>query len=70
MRSWEHSGFNVFLAEPTSPENRDARFFLAHYLKRSPHGDVHRDLSPLSQLQKPASNSPHFHCVKLPALLT
>jgi len=36
MRSWEHSGFNVFLAEPTPPENRDARLFLARYLKRSP----------------------------------
>ncbi len=36
MRSWEHSGFNVFLAEPTPAENHDARLFLARYLKRSP----------------------------------
>ncbi len=36
MRSWEHSGFNVFLAEPTPADNRDARLFLARYLKRSP----------------------------------
>jgi len=24
MRSWEHSGFNLFLAEPTPPDYRDA----------------------------------------------
>jgi len=36
MRTWEHSGFNVFLAESTPAENRDARLFLARYLKRSP----------------------------------
>lgn len=36
MRSWEHSGFNVFLAEPTPADNRDAQLFLARYLKRSP----------------------------------
>ncbi len=36
MRSWEHSGFNVFLAESTPAENRDARLFLARYLKRPP----------------------------------
>lgn len=36
MRSWEHSGFNVFVAEPTPPENTNARLFLARYLKRSP----------------------------------
>lgn len=36
MRSWEHYGFNVFLAKSTPAENRDARLFLARYLKRSP----------------------------------
>lgn len=36
MKSWEHSGFNVFAAESTPAENTDARQFLARYLKRSP----------------------------------
>ncbi len=36
MRSWEHSGFNVYPAPPTSPENKDALRFLAKYLKKSP----------------------------------
>ena len=31
----ERSCSNVFLAEPTPPDNRDARLFLARYLKRS-----------------------------------
>ncbi len=36
MKSWEHSGFNVYSAESTPAENSDARLFLARYLKRSP----------------------------------
>jgi hypothetical protein len=36
MRSWEHSGFNVFVAESTPADATDARLFLARYLKRSP----------------------------------
>ena len=36
MKSWEHSGFNVYSAESTPAENTDARLFLARYLKRSP----------------------------------
>jgi hypothetical protein len=36
IRSWEHSGFNVFAAESTPATNTDARRFLARYLKRCP----------------------------------
>lgn len=36
MKSWEHSGFNVYSAESTPAENSDARLFLARYLRRSP----------------------------------
>ena len=36
MRSWEHSGFNVYSAKSTQAEDTDARLFLARYLKRSP----------------------------------
>ena len=36
MRSWNHSGFSVFSAEPIAGEDRDARLFLARYLKKCP----------------------------------
>jgi hypothetical protein len=36
MKCWEHSGFNVFVGEPVSPHDEDARKFLARYLKKSP----------------------------------
>jgi len=36
MRSWEHSGFQVFVGEPVPAHDSDARRFLARYLKKSP----------------------------------
>ena len=36
MRSWEHSGFSVYSAEPLEATNHDARRFVARYLKKSP----------------------------------
>lgn len=36
MRSWQHSGFSVFSAEPLMGDDRNARLFLARYLKKCP----------------------------------
>ncbi len=36
MKRWEHSGFHVFVGEPVSADDEDARCFLARYLKKSP----------------------------------
>lgn len=36
MRSWEHSGFNVYAGERISADNSDLRRFLARYLKKAP----------------------------------
>jgi hypothetical protein len=36
MKCWEHSGFNVFVGEPVTAHDSDARRFLARYLKKSP----------------------------------
>jgi len=36
MKSWEHSGFNVFVGDEVSPGNTDHQLFLARYLKRNP----------------------------------
>lgn len=36
LKSWEHSGFNVWVGETISPSQEDARKFLARYLKKSP----------------------------------
>ena len=36
MKCWEHSGFHVFVGEPVSADNSDARRFIARYLKKSP----------------------------------
>lgn len=36
MKCWEHSGFHVFVGEPVSADDEDARRFLARYLKKSP----------------------------------
>ena len=36
MRTWEHSGFNFFAGEPIGAEDKDARLFLARYLKKAP----------------------------------
>lgn len=36
MRSWEHSGFHVFVGEPIQPSDKDARLFVARYLKKCP----------------------------------
>jgi hypothetical protein len=47
MRSWEHSGFSVFSAEPVAGDDRDARLFLARYLKKCP-----LSLSRMSLLQR------------------
>ena len=36
MKSWKHSGFNVYSAEPIGAEDERARLFLGRYLKKSP----------------------------------
>jgi len=36
MKSWEHSGFHVFIGVPVFHHDSDARRFLARYLKKSP----------------------------------
>ena len=36
MRSWDHSGFSVYSAEPIEATDHDARLFVARYLKKSP----------------------------------
>jgi hypothetical protein len=36
MKTWQHSGFNVWVGEPVDPTQSDARKFLARYLKKSP----------------------------------
>ncbi len=36
MKTWEHSGFNFFAGEPIGGEDKDARLFLARYLKKAP----------------------------------
>ncbi len=36
MKSWEHSGFNVFAGEPTLEDDENARLFLARYFKIAP----------------------------------
>jgi len=36
MRSWKHSGFNVYAGSPIGAGESDARCFLARYLKKAP----------------------------------
>jgi hypothetical protein len=36
MKTWEHSGFNFFAGEPIGGDDKDARLFLARYLKKAP----------------------------------
>lgn len=36
MKRWEHSGFNVYAAEPIRADDEDARLFLSRYLKKAP----------------------------------
>ena len=36
MRSWQHSGFSVYSAEPIEATDHDARRFVARYLNKSP----------------------------------
>ena len=36
MKAWEHSGFNFFAGEPIGQDDKDARLFLARYLKKAP----------------------------------
>jgi len=36
MKSWEHSGFNVWLSEPIAAEEKERRLYLASYLKKCP----------------------------------
>ena len=36
MKSWSHSGFNVHVGEEISPDDSNARLFLARYLKKAP----------------------------------
>lgn len=36
IRSWKHSGFNLFVGEPIAASERDARLFLARYLRKAP----------------------------------
>ena len=36
MKSWEHSGFNVFAGEATLEDDESARLFLSRYLKKAP----------------------------------
>ena len=36
MKSWAHTGFNVYAAEPIAGEDARARLFLARYLKKAP----------------------------------
>lgn len=36
MRSWEHSGFHVFVGDEVLPGDTDHQLFLARYLKRNP----------------------------------
>jgi len=36
MRSWQHSGFNVFLGDEIPTDDTEHLLFLARYLKRSP----------------------------------
>lgn len=52
MKCWEHSGFNVFVGEPVSPHDEDARCFLARYLKKSP------IMNPRLELIEPISDEP------------
>lgn len=36
MKSWEHSGFHVFVGELVEPDDTEQQLFLARYLKRNP----------------------------------
>ncbi len=36
MRSWQNSGFNVFVGKPIAADDADTRQFVARYLKKSP----------------------------------
>ena len=36
MRTWEHSGFNVWVGEPVEASDSEGRLFLGRYLKKSP----------------------------------
>ena len=36
MKSWEHSGFNVFIGEPIDHNDKDRLLFAARYLKKCP----------------------------------
>ena len=35
MKSWEHSGFNVWVGEPVEASDSEGRLFLGRYLKKS-----------------------------------
>ncbi|MCB0338001.1 MAG: transposase [Bdellovibrionales bacterium] len=35
MKSWSHSGFNVFVGEPIGPRNTESRLFVSRYLRKS-----------------------------------
>lgn len=34
MKSWEHSGFNVFIGDPIAPDNEGRLLFAARYLRK------------------------------------
>ena len=36
MKSWQHSGFNLYSGEPIGGDDENARLFLARYLKKAP----------------------------------
>lgn len=36
MKTWEHSGFQVYAGEPIAGDDENARLFLGRYLKKSP----------------------------------
>jgi len=36
MKSWSHSGFNVYVGDKIQPDNDNARLFLARYLRKAP----------------------------------
>lgn len=36
MKTWEHSGFHVFVGEPVIPDDTEQLLFLSRYLKRNP----------------------------------
>ena len=36
MKSWEHSGFNVFIGDPIAPDDEGRLLFAARYLRKCP----------------------------------